>query len=116
MYGVKGFDSGMLNSAQAVPKFYETFPELKSNSKLLGTTTAVMYLPGLFLPFFGAWLADRVGRKIPLIIAIMGAMLTPIIQATAKNLGQLIAGRFLMGCFSCVGAVSGLAMCAELSQ
>ncbi|KLT41309.1 general substrate transporter [Cutaneotrichosporon oleaginosum] len=116
MYGVKGYDSGMLNSAQAVPQFYLQFPSLKNNSTLLGLTTAVMYLPGLFLPFLGAWLADKVGRKIPLIIAILGAMLTPIIQATSKNLGQLIAGRFLMGCFSSVGAVSGLAMCAELSH
>lgn len=75
-----------------------------------------MYLPGLFMPFFGAWLADKVGRKIPLIIAIIGAIITPIIQATSKNLAQLIVGRFLMGTASSVGAVSGLAMCAELSQ
>ncbi|EJT49048.1 hypothetical protein A1Q1_01879 [Trichosporon asahii var. asahii CBS 2479] len=116
LYGVKGYDSGMLNALQAVPKFYEAFPQLKTDSRLLGTTTALMYLPGLVFPAFGAWLADKVGRKIPLLVAIFGAIITPIIQAFSVNLGQLMAGRFLMGMFSCVGAVSGLAMCAELSH
>lgn len=75
-----------------------------------------MYLPGLFFPFFGAWLADRVGRKIPLLVALLGAILTPIIQATSHSLAQMMVGRFLMGTFSCVGAVSGIAMCAELAH
>lgn len=106
----------MLNGLQAVPKFFEAFPQLKTDSRLLGTTTALMYLPGLIFPAAGAYLADKVGRKIPLLVAIFGAIITPIIQAFSVNIGQLMAGRFLMGMFSCVGAVSGLAMCAELSQ
>jgi MFS family permease len=106
----------MFNNIQAIPKFFEQFPMLKSNPTLLGTVTAVMYLPGLFFPFFGAWLADRIGRKIPLVIALTGAVVTPIIQAFSHSLGQMMAGRFLMGMFSSLGMVSGLAMCAELSH
>lgn len=45
-----------------------------------------------------------------------GVVAGGIIQATAQNLGQFMAGRFVMGTFSCIGAVGGLSLCAELSQ
>lgn len=75
-----------------------------------------MYLPGVVFPFLGAYVTERIGRKIPLLIGVIGAIITPIIQAFSHGLPQLIVGRFLMGSFSSFAMIAGLSLCAELAR
>lgn len=129
---VSGYDASLLGSLQAVPmvsylhplyknrlnkwQFYKAFPQLKTNASLLGVTGALLFLPGLVVPFFAAWLSDKIGRKIPVICSTIGLIIGAVIQTTAKHLGQFMAGRALMGASASLGALAGLALCAELCQ
>lgn len=142
-----GYDASLLGSLQATPKvspssrtqpnhglpaelfkltthtqtrsqFWATFPKLITSPSLIGVVGALLFLPGLVVPFFGAWVSDRFGRKLPMIIGTSGQIISTIIQATAQqgNLTQFAVGRALMGASGSFAAVPGLAIVAELCQ
>lgn len=79
-------------------------------------TSALLFLPGLVVPFFSAWFTDKVGRKIPVIMCTVGLITGAVIQTTASKLGQFMAGRAIMGASAALGGLAGLALCAELCQ
>lgn len=79
-------------------------------------TGALLFLPGLVVPFFSAWLSDKIGRKIPVIISTIGLIVGAVIQTTSSQLGQFMAGRAVMGASASLGGLAGLALCAELCQ
>lgn len=112
---VTGYDGSLLNALQAVPKLFEQFPELH-DSNILGITGALLFLPGLIVPFAAAWVTDKIGRKIPMIVGIVVLIAGAIIQAAAYTVGQFMAGRVVMGVGASMGTVSSIALCAELCQ
>lgn len=112
---VGGYDGSLLNALQAVPKLFEQFPELH-DSNILGITGATLFLPGLIVPFAAAWLTDKIGRKIPMIVGVVVIIAGAIIQAVSSSIGQFIAGRAVMGIGSAVGAVASISLCAEVCQ
>lgn len=112
---VAGYDGSLLNALQAVPKLFEQFPELH-NSNILGITGATLFLPGLVIPFAAAWLTDKIGRKIPMIVGMSVLISGAIIQTASSTIGQFMAGRVVMGIGSALGTVSAISLCAELCQ
>ena len=55
-----GSGTSTCGSWKALPKFYETFPDLQTDSNLLGLTGAAQFLPGFIFPFFAALVSRRV--------------------------------------------------------
>lgn len=68
----------------------------------------------IILPFC-AWLTDKLGRKITLSCGLFGVIVATIIQATVRNLAQLIASRFILGAAGMLAVQPAPLLIAELS-
>lgn len=79
------------------PQFFEQFPRLATDANVLGVVGAVYSLAGIYTAFIAAYLADRFGRKTPIVIGTFGLVFSPCVMAFAPNLGVLILGRWLLG-------------------
>jgi MFS transporter, SP family, sugar:H+ symporter len=100
-----GLDQGMVVGFQAMPGFLMDFgykdPKLPGG---MGISTVVQQLMGslvslgMFLStFFTGFIADNLGRKAGLWIALVVIVISTVIQMTAINLGGLYSGRTLLG-------------------
>jgi DHA1 family tetracycline resistance protein-like MFS transporter len=125
-----GYDSALFNSLQAlpsvsrrsfnshliIPQFFAQFPELATDSNLLGIVGAVYSLAGIYTPFFAGWLADKYGRKVPIIAGMIGLCFSPAVMACAKSLGVLILGRWLLGTSTLLCMNICVALLVEIAQ
>ena len=76
------------------------FRELFRASELLVslTVSATVLAVALTAPLIGLF-SDRMGRKRVIVASLLGLALATALSGTAANLWQLIAWRFLQGCF-----------------
>ncbi len=80
-----------------LPRFRELFHA--SELKVSLTVSAPILAVALAAPFLGI-LADTVGRKRVIVASMLALALPTALAATASNLNQLIAWRFLQGLFT----------------
>lgn len=100
-----GLDQGMVVGFQAMPGFLMDFgykdPSLPGG---MGIKTVVQQLMGSLVSagmfastLVSGWIADRIGRKGGLWVALFLIVISTIVQMTAINLGGLYSGRLLLG-------------------
>lgn len=96
------YDAAMINSLNIMNYFATYF---KLNSTTSGLNVAIIYAGSvLALPFAGP-LLDRFGRRKGMIVATVVGLIGCILQVAAKEIIQLLIGRFLLGTtFIVVGA------------
>lgn len=90
---------GSVMVAPVLPKLSEEFSALESNSHIL--VPLVMTGPALAIGFFApvaGWLADRLGRKNLLIIALFCYALLGATPALLNSLSDILIARLLFGC------------------
>lgn len=64
---------------------------------MLGLVNAAQSIGSvLVLPIVG-WLSDRFGRKIVLLVGILGVIIATIIQATSTTYAQFVVSRLVVG-------------------
>lgn len=110
---VNGFDGSLMNGLQSMEEWRRDFNNPRGT--MLGFVNAAQSVGGVVvLPFVG-WFVDYIGRKWSLIVGLLGVIVATIIQATSRNLGQLIAARFIVGAFGTLAIQPAPLLIAELS-
>lgn len=89
-----GYDSGVI-SGVLVTIGSDLGKELTSNEKEL--LTSIMSGGAFIGGIFGGVLIDRIGRRIPLIIASILFFIGSVIQAASFSIAQMTVGRFVVG-------------------
>ncbi|PVH93634.1 general substrate transporter [Periconia macrospinosa] len=108
-----GFDGSMMNGLQTLPAWQEDFNHPHGALLgVLGTISTIGFITAL--PFTG-YIADKLGRRLPIQIGNVVMIGGAILQAGAKNIGMFLAARFLLGFGISIAAVASPALVAELS-
>ncbi|KAH8662621.1 general substrate transporter [Xylariales sp. PMI_506] len=90
-----GYDGSMMNGLQTLSQWNTYFHS--PSAPLLGAINA-LYPVGKIIGLFPvAWLGDRYGRKVPIMIGLGLLISTAIFQAASQNTAWFIASRFLVG-------------------
>ncbi|PYI02714.1 general substrate transporter [Aspergillus sclerotiicarbonarius CBS 121057] len=90
-----GFDGSMMNGLESLSTWNSYFNN--PSSSLLGTCNGVLNLGPIVFGGLVSWLADRFGRRKPVIFGCMVIILATVLQTAAQNFGMFIAARFLLG-------------------
>ncbi|NEW09208.1 MFS transporter [Paenibacillus sp. SYP-B3998] len=94
-----------------IPYFTE---KLNPSSTMMGILFS-SYAVALFIttPLFG-WLSDRIGRKTPMIMGLLGLALSTCLFVYAENMTLLISARFIQGIAAAASWTAALALLADL--
>ncbi|KAJ3547442.1 hypothetical protein NM208_g1514 [Fusarium decemcellulare] len=108
-----GFDSSMLNGLQSVPIWIEDFDNPHgARLGVLGTMQVIGAIASLpIVPY----VADRFGRRLPVFVGSLFALLGTALQTAATNIDMFIAGRFFVGFGTGVVGVASNPLLAELA-
>ncbi|CEJ58856.1 hypothetical protein PMG11_07502 [Penicillium brasilianum] len=90
-----GYDGMMLNTSQNLDS-WQTFFNTPSGSKL-GLMNAIYQIGSLASFPFVPFMADRWGRKLPIIIGCLLMILGGFLGAFCKDYGMYVAGRLFLG-------------------
>ena len=107
--------SALFSGLQALPRFDKFFPQLH-DANVLGATTAAQFLPGIVVPFFASWMADKYDRKSNMVLGAIGVCIGAIVQATSHNLAQFIISRVIIGVASSMTQAINPTMLVEIAQ
>ncbi|KAL0071509.1 hypothetical protein AAF712_001366 [Marasmius tenuissimus] len=112
---MNGFDSSLMGAINAMEPYQETFGLNKA-----GSTTGIIFIiynlgQIASFPFCGL-IADGWGRRICIFIGCLIVIIGTAIQTTAHNLGQFIAGRFVLGFGASIASAAGPAYTVELAH
>lgn len=109
-----GYDASLLNGLQAISS-WQTFFHRPAGIHL-GLISASYFFPKLIIVFIIPPITDRFGRRIPLFLSAFFNLAGAIVAGSAKNTGQLIAGRILVGVGTSFGYVAATALIPELAH
>ncbi|KAL1866665.1 hypothetical protein VTK73DRAFT_4568 [Phialemonium thermophilum] len=108
-----GFDSSMLNGLQSVPVWNEDFDHprgarlgLLNTMQIIGAVVALPLVP---------FVADRFGRRLPVFIGSLFALLGTALQTASTNLDMFLSGRFFVGFGTGMVGVATNPLLAELA-
>lgn len=90
-----GYDLGVIGGSVASSSFIQTFKNPKPNE--IGAVVSVFTGGGFFGAFLAGPLADRVGRRLTIMIGALIFLLGGGLQTGAENLGYLYSGRAIAG-------------------
>ncbi|KAH8896058.1 general substrate transporter [Thozetella sp. PMI_491] len=108
-----GYDGSMLNGVQSVPAWIKDFDNpTGARLGLLGTAQiigAVIAMPMV------AFMADRFGRRLPVFLGSLVALLGTALQTVSINIDMFIAGRVFVGFGTAFVGVASNPLLAELA-
>ncbi|KAK7425883.1 hypothetical protein QQZ08_007597 [Neonectria magnoliae] len=108
-----GYDGSMMNGLQTLPQWRLFFDS--PEGAVLGLMNSVYPLGKVVSLPLVAFVSDRYGRKIPLIIGLVTCVAFAIMQAMAQNFATFVTARALLGfCTSFIGQPSPI-LIAELA-
>ncbi|KAI1160308.1 lactose permease [Nemania serpens] len=112
---MNGFDSSLMGAINAMKPYQETF-----GLNGAGSTTGiifVIYQIGQIVSFpFCGLIADGWGRRWCIFIGCLIVLVGTAIQGSANQLGQFIAGRFILGFGASIASAAGPAYTVELAH
>ncbi|KFY28774.1 hypothetical protein V491_00295 [Pseudogymnoascus sp. VKM F-3775] len=109
-----GYDGSLMSSMNAMPAFHEYFNVGKQGSTV-GFLFAIYTVGQIIGSLFAAPAADRLGRRFGMFLGSVFIIIGTIFEATAKDIGQFMGGRFLIGFGVTVGGTSGPIYVVEIS-
>ncbi len=92
---LNGLDTGTIGPVTTMPSFTDTFGEL--SSFLHGLVVSSILLPATFASIFAGALSDSLDRTRAVAIGALVFAIGAALEASASNLGMLIAGRCVVG-------------------
>lgn len=92
---LNGLDTGTIGPVTTMPSFADSFGVLSSS--LTGLVVSSIMLPATFASLFAGALADSLGRTRAVAIGGLFFAIGAALEASAINLGMLIAGRCVVG-------------------
>ncbi|PNP84077.1 hypothetical protein FNYG_02765 [Fusarium nygamai] len=90
-----GYDGSVLTSLQGVTAWKEQFSSPKG--ALLGITSASYPLGAIISTPFSAYISDRFGRRLSIIIGSFIMIVEVIVQCASTNIETFIGGRIIVG-------------------
>ncbi|KAI1118181.1 lactose permease [Nemania sp. NC0429] len=112
---MNGFDSSLMGAINAMKPYQETF-----GLDGAGSTTGiifVIYQIGQIVSFpFCGLIADGWGRRWCIFIGCLIVLVGTAVQGSASQLGQFIAGRFILGFGASIASAAGPAYTVELAH
>lgn len=109
-----GYDGSLMSSMNAMPAFHDYFHVGKQGSAT-GLLFAIYTVGQIIGSLFAAPAADILGRRFGMCIGSVFIIIGTILEATAKNIGQFMGGRFLIGFGVTIGGTSGPIYVVEVS-
>ncbi|GFF59521.1 hypothetical protein IFM51744_09950 [Aspergillus udagawae] len=94
-----GFDSSLMGSINALPKYIEYFGLPENGNASTGIVFAIFQVGQMCGALF-IWMTDWYGRTWHIFFGCLGVCIGTIITALASNLPTFIAGRFLLSFFA----------------
>ncbi|KAH7176382.1 general substrate transporter [Dactylonectria macrodidyma] len=85
----------MMNGLQALPQWRNFFNN--PSAPLLGAINAVYPVCKILALVPASWVADRWGRKVPMLMGLLVLLCGPAIQAASPNLATFIVARGIIG-------------------
>ncbi|KAH9849895.1 general substrate transporter [Lenzites betulinus] len=107
-----GFDGNTFGGLSAIDTFVTYFGITPSNQGLVAALYVVGNVAGCF---FAGPCADRYGRRFGMAAGSTVCIVGAIMQATAKNLGTLMGGRFILGLGAVLVQTAGPAYVVEMA-
>ena len=92
---LNGLDTGTIGPVITMPSFTNSFGALSSS--LNGLVVSSILLPATFASLFAGALSDGLGRTRAVAIGALFFAMGAALEASAVNLGMLIAGRCVVG-------------------
>ncbi|ORX95935.1 general substrate transporter [Clohesyomyces aquaticus] len=112
---MNGFDSSLMGSINAMKSYQKTF-----NLDGEGSSTGIIFIIyqlGQIAAFpFCGFFADGYGRRVCIFAGCALVLVGTAIQASAHEMGQFIAGRFLLGFGASIASAAGPAYTVELAH
>ncbi|GAB7359111.1 hypothetical protein MBLNU230_g5180t1 [Neophaeotheca triangularis] len=112
---MNGFDSSLMGAINAMPSYQRTFG-LSGE----GSTTGIIFIIynlGQIAAFpFCGFFADGYGRRVCIFVGCLLVLVGTAVQTTAHEMGQFIAGRFILGFGASIASAAGPAYTVELAH
>ncbi|TXT04870.1 hypothetical protein VHUM_03953 [Vanrija humicola] len=90
-----GYDQSLLSALQGVPQWKEYFNNPKG--PWLGLIAASLFFPALVTVFVSSWISQRFGRRPAIWVGASLIVAGALLNGLAKNTGQFIGGRAMLG-------------------
>ncbi|KAH8652970.1 general substrate transporter [Ilyonectria robusta] len=110
---IGGFDGSMLNGIQTVSHWQEDFNH--PSGSLLGVLVNMQTIGGVISLPLAPWMADKYGRRPPILLGSSIIILGAAVQGGAQNFGMFLAGRFFIGLGGGFVATAAAPLLAELA-
>lgn len=111
---MSGYDGTLMSSMNAMPTFHDFF-HVGMQGSSTGLLFAIYTVGQLIGSLFAAPAADRLGRRFGMLSGSVFIIIGTIIEATAKNIGQFMGGRFLIGFGVAIAGTAGPIYVVEIS-
>ncbi|TDZ15771.1 Lactose permease [Colletotrichum orbiculare MAFF 240422] len=112
---MNGFDSSLMGAINAMPYYQQSF-----GLSGAGSTTGIVFMiynVGQICSFpFCGLIADGYGRRLCIFVGCFIVLIGTAIQTPANNLGQFVAGRFILGFGASLASAAGPAYIVELAH
>lgn len=90
-----GYDQSLLSALQGVPQWKAYFNNPKG--PWLGLIAASLFFPALVTVFVSSWISQRFGRRPAIWVGATLIVAGALLNGLAKNTGQFIGGRAMLG-------------------
>ncbi|KAI0483180.1 sugar transporter [Xylariaceae sp. FL0804] len=109
-----GYDGSFLNAVQVFTTWQDKFGHPAGSE--LGLIVALYQIGSIVSIPFVPIIADRWGRKVPIIIGCVIMIVGAILQGTANTLGAFMGGRVMMGFGNSLAQVASPMLLAEIAH
>ena len=92
-----GYDQGVVSGVITMESFGATFPKIFTNNDFKGWFVSSLLLAAWFGSLVNGPVADRFGRKLSMMVAVVVFLLGSSLQAAASSYALLFAGRAIAG-------------------
>lgn len=94
---MNGYDGSVMSSINAMAPFHEQFPTVGKTGVMNGLVFAIYTVGNLTGSFFCGFIMDKLGRRLCMMFGASFIILGSILQASSHQIGQFIAGRYVVG-------------------
>ncbi|CAK7212581.1 hypothetical protein SEUCBS140593_001551 [Sporothrix eucalyptigena] len=109
-----GYDGALLNGLQELPTWNKYFNT--PTGSYLGVISACLFLPAIVSPYAADFINSRWGRKPTLMVSSVLLIAGALLNSLARNDGQFMGGRVLMGAAGAMGKMTSAVLLQEISH
>ncbi|CDZ97895.1 lactose permease [Phaffia rhodozyma] len=109
-----GYDGSLMTAIQAMP-YYKSQFNLATTGSSTGLVFSIYTIGSMVGAFTAGPISDRFGRRVGMFCGGLVICIGMAVVSSAHQMGQLIAGRFILGWGVSIMTVAAPAMCVEVA-